>query len=182
MTSEVIVNGTKRRASKFEHRGCTGGSEVEMSVVECVLSASVREFTVLVLNQHVRFSDWEGTLGVHGTNDLNAGHIEFMTPFGTVVGTHGSGEDHARFDDGSLEHIEQFLSKIRLLADALDGARRVSQDDKPQVVVSPGALDPSHKFDRLTGVLAVLHVTYPCGLDHALTAQTHWTGLCICLP
>jgi hypothetical protein len=29
-------------------------------------------------------------------------------------------------------------------------------------------------------VLAVLHVPYPCGLDHALTAQTHRTGLCIC--
>ena len=182
MTPEVIVNGTKRRASEFEHRGCTGGSEVEMTVVECVFSAAVREFTVLVFDQHVGFGDWERTLGVHGTNDLNAGHIEFMAPFGTVVGTHGSGEDHARFDDGSLEHFEQFLSKIRLFADALDGARRVSQDDKPQVVVSPGPLDPSHEFDRLTGVLAVLHVTYPCCLDHALTARTHWTGLCICLP
>ena len=105
-----------------------------------------------------------------------------MPAFCAFVCTHSPGEDHTGFDDDALEHVKEFFTEVGLFSNALNRAGRVAQNDEAQVVVSTRPFDPTHEFDRLTVVLAVLHIAYPSGLDHALTAQTHRTGLCICLP
>ena len=73
-------------------------------------------------------------------------------------------------------------SSLDWSTNALDGSRRVAQNDEADVVVSTCAFNPAFEFHRLVGVLTFLHIAYPRGLDHALTKETQSPCLCECLP
>ena len=105
-----------------------------------------------------------------------------MPAFGAFVGTNRSGEDDARLNECALQGVKGFLANVGFLSDALNGSSRVSQDDESDVIVASGSLDPTFQLNLLAIVLALLHIAYPCGLDHALTIVSHPPCLCECLP
>ena len=97
------MDGAESRTSQFEHGRGSGRSQVEVAMIEGVFCTSVGQFTILVLNEHVRFRNRKRAFRIHGANDLDSGDVKFMTSVRTFVNTYCSVEDDAGFDDHALE-------------------------------------------------------------------------------